>query len=222
VKAKAGSSDDPGWSDSVPFSSPPKAQTVCADGVGGKVMPWEREEEEPGLRRRRGKKAKVRGLYDPSKDPSDWNGNDLVGYFREQFKRTFPGEGAPDVMISDLGAAKRRIVWMRNEEMDVALAKKAVDHLFSNWGNGLPARLRWKDSRPSMALIEHSRLFERIVREVQSGPGGGAPGDSFTASDEEVERYKRRDEICKRLMDEGKPLAEANREANRLAGIEGP
>jgi hypothetical protein len=212
-----------GWSDSVPFSSPPQAQTVCAGGVGGKVMPWEREEEEHGLsRKRKGKKAKVRGLYDPSKSPSDWNGNDLVGYFRECFKRAFPGEGAPDVRIEDLGAAKRRIVWLRNEGVDVAVAKQAVDHLFANWGNGLPARIRWKGSRPGLAMVENARLFETIVREAQSGVGGAGTGDEFTAGDGEVERYKRRDEICKRLMeDEGKSLAEANREANRLVGLEG-
>lgn len=209
-----------GWASSAPFVSEGKAQTVCAGG-SGKVMPWEREEEAEGLRRkdRMGKKAKVRGLLNPDKKPSEWNGNDLVGYFRDCFKRTFPGEGAPDVRIEDLGAAKRRITWMKNEEMDVAVAKQAVDHLFANWGNGLPSRLRWKGSRPGMALIENARLFETLVREVQSGVPAGGTGDEFTADEDTIAKYQRREEICKRLMDEGKPLAEAKREANRLVGL---
>jgi len=204
---------------SLPSPSQGKTQTVCAGG-SGKVMPWEREEEPQGLhRKRKGKKAKVRGLYDPDKDPSEWNGNDLVGYFRKCFQKTFPGEGAPDVRIEDLGAAKRRIVWMQNEEMDIGIAKQAVDHLFANWSNGLPARIRWKGSRPGIAIIEHARLFETLVREVQSGVPSGGTADEFNVDDETTAKYEKRDEICSRLIREGAKLEDANREANRLAGL---
>lgn len=207
-----------GWASSAPFVSHEKTQTVCASG-SGRVMPWEREEAD-GLRRR-GRKKSVgkRGLYDPDKPVAEWNGNDLVGYFREGFKRTFPGEGAPDVRIEDLGAAKRRITWMQNEGMDIGLAKQAVDHLFANWGNGLPSRLRWKGSRPGMALIETARFFETLVREVQSGVPSGGTADEYRVDEEMDAKYAKRDEICVRLVREGKKLEEAGREADRLAGI---
>lgn len=206
-----------GWASTAPFVSPGETQTVCASG-SGRVMPWEREEEQAGLRRSRKKGVKKRGLFDPDKDPSEWNGNDLVGYFRECFKQAFPGEGAPDVRIEDLGAAKRRLTWMRNEEMDIGLAKQAVDHLFKHWGNGLPARIRWKGSRPGMAIIEHARLFETLVREVQSGVPAGGTADEFNTDDETLAKYQKQEEICARLIREGKSLEEADREAERLAG----
>jgi len=220
LKRKGEEKAPAGWASTAPFVSENKTQTVCASG-SGKVMPWEREEEPQGLRRgRKGNgKVKKRGLFDPDKDPSEWNGNDLVGYFRECFKRTFPGEGAPDVRIEDLGAAKRRITWMQNEEMDVAIAKQAVDHLFANWGNGLPARLRWKGSRPGIALIETARFFETLVREVQSGVPSGGTLDEFNTDAETLAKYQKEEEICARLISEGKSLEEADREAKRLAGL---
>ena len=208
-----------GWASAAPFTSPGETQTVCASG-SGRVMPWEREEEAEGLKRRGRKKGvKKKGLYDPDKPVSEWNGNDLVGYFRERFKQTFPGEGAPDVRIEDLGAAKRRITWMQNEGMDIGLAKQAVDHLFASWGNGLPGRLRWKGSRPGMALIETARFFETLVREVQSGVPSGGTADEYRVDEEMDAKYAKRDEICARLVREGKKLEEAGREADRLAGL---
>jgi hypothetical protein len=192
-----------------------KAHTVCA-GAGQKVMPWEVEEEEGG---RKPKKPRKRGLYDPAKSVSEWNGNDLVGYFRVRFKAMWPGEGAPDVRIEDLAAAKRRIVWMKDEKMDMCLAKRAIDHLFANWSDGLPGRLRWKGSRPGIAIIENARLFEMLVREVQNGTGGAAKVDDWKGETPEVKRYQERETIRARLLNEGATLEQATREANRLAGL---
>jgi len=225
--AEEGKRAQEGWAGASPFvldgplpdgggGGVPPAHTVCAGG-SRKVMPWEREEDAAGGGKR--KKPRKKGMYDPEKPVSEWTGNDLVGYFREMFKRAWPGEGAPDVRIEDLGAAKRRIVWMRDEGMDIGLAKRAVDHLFANWGDGLPGRLRWKGSRPGIAIVENARLFEMLVREAQNGVATGKTADEWKGDSAEVERYQRREEIRARMIDEGSTLEQADRESRRLAGL---
>ena len=124
----------------------------------------------PGFPKSPSGKVRPRRLYDPTKDPNEWNTGDVAGYFRLCFVQRWPGKGAPGIRVGDLGAIKTRLDWLRDQGVGAAMMKKIIDHIFAHWMTGLPHRFRWRDSRPNLALIEHAGFFQRLVREVQHGP----------------------------------------------------
>lgn len=119
--------------------------------------------------RKREKTAKTKALYDPERPVDGWTGRDAVGYFRMKFNEKWPGEGAPDWSIKDFTMVGDRIEWLKTERIGVPMMKRVIDTLFDRWKNGLPSKLGWQSPRPSLILIGSSKLFESIVREIQSG-----------------------------------------------------
>ncbi len=196
-------------------------QTVCekpfTSSRSGSGITIPGEDEEPK------RKRKPKGQYDPSIPPDQWDSTVAAGYFRQKFKSAWPGEGAPQASIAALSAIKGRINWLKAEGIGVGAMKQAIDHLFEGWSNGLPSRLKWQGSRPTLALIENIRLFERLVREVQSGTGAHGLVDEYKDSTPEdramIEKYAEKDRICVALMDEGMGQWEAEKEAKRRVGL---
>ena len=172
-----------------PVARPPskEAQSNCAlptSSSGGSGMKMPGQEDEPK------KKVKLRGLYDASKPVADWTCNDALGYFRQKYQEAFPKEGAPDLKLEKDGAAvKHRLMWLVREGLEIGMMKKVIDYIFDKWSSGLPTRLGWDGTRPSLALIESTRYFESVVREVQNGPNQKRLGKQF-ADDYSEEAHK--------------------------------
>jgi hypothetical protein len=103
------------------------------------------------------------------KPPEKWAGVQALAYFRQKFMERWKGEGAPAWREKDVLATQRRITWLKTEGLSVALMKSVIDHIFEKWSNGLPSRFKWEGTRPGYALIEHTVMFERLIREVQNG-----------------------------------------------------
>lgn len=198
------------------------AQTVCApfrsSRAGSQILVPGGDDEEQVPKQRKKKNV----MYDPDRDPKDWASPDAVGYFIHMYRKAWPKEGAPDFNAKrDLSAVKGRIAWLKAESIGADMMKRVIDHLFSNWSDGLPARFGWA-SRPSLKLIENIGLFERLVREVQGGVPSGRVDDWKDKTPEDKERirkYAEKDEIAARLIREGASLEDAEREAIRLAGL---
>lgn len=129
-----------------------------------------------------------KGLYDPDRPLKEWQAQDAIGYFRLRFQRAWPGEGAPDVQVHDLVNVKGRLTWLDNEPgCDRGIMREVLDWLFDRWGDGLPARIRWKDSRPALALLTTTRLFEALVRDWRVRGKVGIRHDEYDA--EEAKKY---------------------------------
>lgn len=199
-------------------------QTLCAapfksERSGGQILIPGSDDEDDG---RISKKPKKRGMYDPEKAPAEWNTNDAIGYFRKMYQNAWPGEGAPDVGVKDAAAVKGRLAWLKAEGIGAGMMKRAIDHLFAGWSDGLPSRMKWTGSRPGLVLIESTRWFESLVREVQGGVGASGRVDEWSGNTPEgkvrEEKYAKKEEIVARLIHEGANLETAEREARRLAG----
>jgi hypothetical protein len=193
-------------------------QTVCEKPFTssrsgcGITIPGEDEESK--------RKKKARGTSLP---PEEWNSEAAAEYFKQKFKKAWPGEGAPHAGVASLSAIKGRINWLKAEGIGVDFMKKAIDHLFEGWSNGLPSRLKWQGSRPTLALIENIRLFERLVREVQSGTGAYGTVDEYKDKTPEdkamIEKYTEKDRVRAELINGGMDMWAAEREAKRRVGI---
>lgn len=153
---------DPPDLGAIPASGPLRS----ARGGSGMIMPG--SEPSPDEVRRT-KKAKTKPREDGTSDPNSWTAYSAAGYFRTRFMKKWPGEGAPEVLKKDLPTIQSRIAWLRSEGIEVGMMKRAIDYVFDHWDNGLRGRIGWEGSRPSLALIEATRLFEKLVREVQNG-----------------------------------------------------
>jgi hypothetical protein len=115
-------------------------------------------------------KIRKRAMYDPAVPVARWRASDAVGYFRYQFHRAWPKEGAPDVSLKDMKMVGNRMAWLDAEKLGPEMMLKAIDYIFEKWSNGLPNRLKWRTARPSLALLETAYFFETIVKEIQHGP----------------------------------------------------
>lgn len=107
---------------------------------------------------------------DITKTPETWTGYDALLYLDRKYRETWPGEGAPHVRSIDVKLVGYRFEWLKKEGMARDMVKQVIDHILSQWDKGLRLRLKWDSTRPSVALITTTRIFEKLVGEVLHGP----------------------------------------------------
>ncbi len=161
-------------------SSESKAPISKRAGSGINTGEAPREQPEGGLGRRpkadpdRHRRAK--SFFDPNLPDAQWDARQVLGYFRETFRKTWPMEPPPDLVVSDLAPIKKRVDWLLESKQPVILMKQVIDHIFTAWDKGLRERLGWSGTRPSVSLIMSAKYLDTLIREVQNGAGPAKGG----------------------------------------------
>ena len=144
----------------------------------------ELEKEQQGNK----KKPRAYPAADPRKDPDEWNAPDTIAYFRIRWKEAFPGEMLAERKMHTYKQVAARIAWLQIQKHPISTMKKVIDYLFDNWGEGLPDRIKWEDSRPTESILATMWFFEKVFKEVTYGKSGKPRLDAY---DEEAAKEAR-------------------------------